>query len=59
MVTSLELQCLRHALSEETLGLAKLETYSQQCRDPQLKSQLQKLLNDCQQQRQTLMQLLG
>lgn len=58
-VTSLELQSLRHLLGEESLSLAKLSTYTQHCQDPQLKAQFQKLLDECQQGSQKLMQMLG
>ncbi|BAS27890.1 hypothetical protein [Limnochorda pilosa] len=58
-VTAIELQSLRHLLGEETLGMAKLGTYAQNCQDPQLKSQFQKLLNECQQEGQKLLQILG
>ncbi|NLX77553.1 MAG: hypothetical protein GXZ01_09355 [Clostridiaceae bacterium] len=57
-INELELQNLRHMIGAHDTCIKKLETYVQQCQDPQLKQMLQKDANDAKANKQKLMSFL-
>ena len=58
-ITTLELEQLRHMVGEQKLSVEKLNAYSQACRDPQLKQQLEQIARQCNDNVQKLMSFLG
>ncbi|CAM4404694.1 hypothetical protein BAMA_16120 [Bacillus manliponensis] len=58
-LTELEVENLRHLIGGHGTIIHKLEQYAQNCTDPQLKSLLQKDIQDAQNTKQQLMSFLG
>ena len=58
-LTMLELEQLRHLIGQEQLIVNKLNEYVRNCRDPELKSQLQQLASTCHDNSLRLMGFLG
>nr|WP_226527602.1 hypothetical protein [Metabacillus niabensis] len=58
-LNELELQNLRHLIGGHETCATKLDTYAQQCQDPQIKSMLQNHANSARQTKQQLMSFLG
>lgn len=58
-LNELELQNLRHLIGGHDTVATKLDTYAQQCTDPQIKSMLQNHANSARQTKQQLMTFLG
>lgn len=54
-----ELQSLRHIIGSQDTAIQKMQTYSQQAQDPQVKSYFQTALQDAQQTKQKLMSFLS
>lgn len=53
-----ELQNLRHLIGSHETAAKKLETYSQQCTDPQLKQMFEQSAQSAQQTKQRLISFL-
>ncbi len=58
-LNELELQHLRHLIGGHETCATKLDTYAQQCQDPQIKAMLQNHANSARQTKQQLMSFLG
>jgi superfamily I DNA and/or RNA helicase len=58
-LSELELQNLRHLIGGHETCAMKLDTYAQQCQDPQIKQMLQSHANAARQSKQQLMSFLG
>ncbi len=58
-LNELELQNLRHLIGGHETCATKLDTYAQQCQDPQIKAMLQNHANSARQTKQQLMSFLG
>ncbi len=58
-LNELELQNLRHLIGSHETAFQKLQTYSQQVTDPQIKQMFQKSAQDAQNTKQKLMQFLS
>ncbi|NLZ93707.1 MAG: hypothetical protein GX922_06830 [Firmicutes bacterium] len=54
-----ELENLRHLIGAHETGANKLETYAQQCSDPEIKQMFQQSANSARQTKQKLMQFLN
>ncbi len=54
----MELQNLRHMIGAHDTAFQKMQTYAQQCQDPQLKQYFEKSAQDAQQTKQKLMSFL-
>ncbi len=55
----MELQNLRHLIGSHDTSMQKMQTYAQQCQDPQLKQYFEKSAQDAQQTKQKLMSFLA
>ncbi len=55
----MELQNLRHLIGTHDTAMQKMQTYAQQCQDPQLKQYFEKSAQDAQQTKQKLMSFLA
>ncbi|HEY8426224.1 MAG TPA: hypothetical protein VIK73_09465 [Limnochordales bacterium] len=58
-LTALELEQLRHIIGEQKLTVEKLNAYSQACRDPELKQQVEHIARQANDNVQRLMTFLG
>lgn len=58
-LTELEVENLRHLIGGHGLVVKKLETYAQNCADPELKAILQRDAQAAKQSQQQLMTFLG
>jgi hypothetical protein len=58
-LTELEVENLRHIIGGHGTIATKLETYAEQCTDPELKSMLQRDAQDARQAKQKLLTFLG
>ncbi len=58
-LNELELQNLRHTIGGHETCATKLDTYAQQCQDPQIKQMLQQHAQSARQTKQQLMSFLG
>ncbi|RSK25792.1 hypothetical protein EJF36_02150 [Bacillus sp. HMF5848] len=58
-LNELELQNLRHMIGGHETLATKLDTYAQQCHDPQIKNMLQRHAQSARQTQQQLMSFLG
>ncbi|MBM7661877.1 spore coat protein CotF [Bacillus mesophilus] len=58
-LNELELQNLRHLIGGHETCATKLDTYAQQCQDPQIKQMLQQHAQSARQTKQQLMSFLG
>ncbi|WP_153126716.1 hypothetical protein [Peribacillus tepidiphilus] len=58
-LTELEVENLRHIIGGHGMVANKLDTYAQQCTDPQLKEMLQRDAQSARQAQQTLLSFLG
>ncbi len=54
-----ELQSLRHLIGAHDTAFQKMQTYAQQCSDPQVKSYFEKSAQDAQKTKQQLMTFLS
>jgi len=54
-----ELENLRHLIGAHETGANKLETYAQQCSDPEIKQMFQQSANSARQTKQKLLQFLN
>ncbi len=54
-----ELENLRHLIGSHETGAQKLETYAQQCQDPEIKQMFQQSANSARQTKQKLLSFLG
>jgi hypothetical protein len=54
-----ELENLRHLIGSHETGYQKLETYAQQCSDPELKQMFQQSATSAKQTKQKLLSFLG
>ncbi|MDF2567931.1 MAG: hypothetical protein K0R90_1387 [Oscillospiraceae bacterium] len=54
-----ELQSLRHLIGAHDTACEKLQTYAQQCQDPQVKMYFEKSTQDAQKTKQQLMSFLN
>jgi hypothetical protein len=54
-----ELENLRHLISGHETGAVKLESYAQQCTDPEVQQMFQQSANSARQTKQKLMQFLS
>jgi hypothetical protein len=57
-LNKLELQHLRHLIGAHDTAFQKMQTYSQQCTDPQVKAHFEKCAQDAQKTKQQLMSFL-
>jgi hypothetical protein len=57
-LNKLELQHLRHLIGAHDTASQKMQTYAQQCTDPQVKSHFEKCAQDAQKTKQQLMSFL-
>ena len=57
-LNQMELQNLRHLISEHETSMQKLQEYANQCQDPQLKQMLQQSAQSAQNTKQQLMAFL-
>lgn len=57
-VTTMELQSIRHLISEEMLAMSKCQAYAQECDDPQAKQLINACMTEHQQRAQTLLKFL-
>ncbi|MFA9380347.1 MAG: spore coat protein [Acetanaerobacterium sp.] len=55
----IELQNLRHLIGSHDTATEKMQTYAQQCQDPQVKQYFQQSAQDAQQTKQKLMSFLN
>lgn len=58
-LTQMELETLRHLISEEQLAMSKYRAYSESCQDSSMKSQFQQLAQTSEQDYQKLMGFLS
>lgn len=58
-LTQVELQSLRHLISSHETSCQKLQTYSQQATDTQVKAFFEKATQDAQQTKQQLLSFLN
>ncbi|WP_163100079.1 hypothetical protein [Peribacillus alkalitolerans] len=58
-LTELEVENLRHIIGGHGTIVKKLETYAEQCTDPELKSMLQRDAQSARQSQQQLLTFLG
>jgi hypothetical protein len=58
-LTELEVENLRHLIGSHSLVVKKLETYAQNCTDPELKTTLESDAQAARQSQQQLMTFLG
>jgi len=58
-LTELEVENLRHMIGGHSMIATKLETYAEQCADPELKAMLQRDAQSARQSRQQLLSFLG
>lgn len=58
-LTELELENLRHIIGGHGTIVNKLETYAQQCTDPEFKAMLQRDAESARQSQQQLLNFLG
>jgi len=54
-----ELQNLRHLIGTHDVAFQKMQTYAQQCTDPQVKTYFEKSAQDAQKTKQQLMSFLN
>lgn len=54
-----ELQNLRHLIGTHDTAFQKMQTYAQQCTDPQVKTYFEKSAQDAQKTKQQLMSFLN
>ncbi len=54
-----DLENLRHLIGAHETGANKLETYAQQCSDPEIKQMFQQSANSARQTKQKLLQFLN
>lgn len=59
MINQQELENLRHLIGAHDTGAQKLETYAQQCNDPEFQQMFQQSANRARQTKQKLMQFLS
>ena len=59
MINQQELENLRHLIGAHDTGAQKLETYAQQCQDPEIKQMFQQSAQRARQTKQQLMQFLN
>ena len=57
-LTQVELQNLRHLIGSHDTAYQKMQDYSQQCNDPQVKAYFEKSAQDAMQTKQQLMGFL-
>ncbi len=58
-LNKLELQNLRHLIGAHDTAFQKMNTYAQQCSDPQVRAYFEKSAQDAQKTKQQLMSFLG
>jgi len=58
-INEMELQTLRHMIGAHDMTAKKLETYAQQCTDPQFKQMFQKDAQEARTAKQQLMTFLS
>ncbi|MDP4110068.1 MAG: hypothetical protein Q8878_08590 [Bacillota bacterium] len=58
-LNELELQHLRHLIGTHDTAFQKLQTYAQQCTDPQVKTYFEKSAQDAQKTKQQLISFLS
>jgi hypothetical protein len=58
-LNKLELQHLRHLIGSHDTAFQKMNTYAQQCSDPQVRAYFEKSAQDAQKTKQQLMSFLG
>ena len=58
-LNKLELQNLRHLIGSHETAFQKMQTYAQQCNDPQVRSYFEKSAQDAQKTKQQLLSFLG
>ncbi len=58
-VNQQELQSLRHLIGAHETAYQKLQTYAQQCTDPQVKAYFEKSAQDAQKTKQQLLSFLN
>lgn len=59
MINQQELENLRHLIGAHDTGSKKLESYAQQCTDPECQQMFQQAANSAKQTKQKLMQFLS
>ncbi len=58
-LNQMELQNLRHMIGEHDTAAEKMQTYAQQCKDPQVKQYFEQSAQDAKQTKQQLMTFLN